>query len=182
MPRRPAQATFFNHRAFEHYNRREHGGTIGHGRRKRERPLDPRKPLHVVLRSETAKGPQSLLHSKNERRVKHLVYETARKQGVRVFRYANAGNHLHIVVQAKHRRSYQNFLRAVTGLIARAVTGAQKGVKKGKFWQSLAYSRVVNWGRELKNVKFYLIMNELEGLGIWSRQWHVPRRGPRPDT
>lgn len=179
MPRRPAQTTFFANRAFEHYNRREHGGTIGQGRRKRERPLDARRPLHFVLRSEQAKGPWSLLHSKNERRVKHLVYHHARKQGLRVFRYANAGNHLHIIIQGPNRVAYQNFLRTVTGLIARAITGAQKGIKKGKFWHSLAYSRVVSWGRELRNVQFYLIMNELEGLGIWSRTW-ITKKASRP--
>ncbi|MCM2324780.1 MAG: hypothetical protein NDJ90_16090, partial [Oligoflexia bacterium] len=69
-------------------------------------------------------------------------------------------------------------LRALTGTLARTVTGAKKGVKKGKFWDTLAYSRVVTWGREFKNVGFYVIMNELEGLGIWSRKFAVKARAP----
>ncbi|MCM2279415.1 MAG: hypothetical protein NDJ89_15175, partial [Oligoflexia bacterium] len=59
----------------------------------------------------------------------------------------------------------------LTGTIARTITGARKGVRKGRFWDALAYSRVVTWGRELKNVSIYVIMNELEGQGIWSRHW-----------
>ncbi|MCM2280197.1 MAG: hypothetical protein NDJ89_19185, partial [Oligoflexia bacterium] len=64
----------------------------------------------------------------------------------------------------------------LTGTIARTITGARKGVRKGRFWDALAYSRVVTWGRELKNVSIYVIMNELEGLGIWSRKLRAKGR------
>ncbi|MCM2279935.1 MAG: hypothetical protein NDJ89_17820, partial [Oligoflexia bacterium] len=76
---------------------------------------------------------------------------------------------------------FQAYLRALTGTIARTITGARKGVRKGRFWDALAYSRVVTWGRELKNVSFYVVMNELEGQGIWLRRWSAQRNraGPR---
>jgi hypothetical protein len=44
--------------------RAEHGGSIRQGRRKLARPVDPKRPLHVVLRSEKAKGDLSLLRGK----------------------------------------------------------------------------------------------------------------------
>jgi REP element-mobilizing transposase RayT len=183
---RAAQASFLKHPAFRHLDRREHGGKLYQGMRKRERILDPGKPLHVVLRSKRATGDWSLLDPAHERRIGHLVRQCARRQGVRIFRYANAGNHLHLVIQARRRKNYQDFLRLVGGLVARAVTGARKGRRIGKFWDALAYSRVVTWGRELRNVSFYVLMNELEGLGIWWRRWsqrarlHASRAGPRP--
>ncbi|MCM2279939.1 MAG: hypothetical protein NDJ89_17840 [Oligoflexia bacterium] len=48
-------------------------------------------------------------------------------------------------------------------------------------WNTLAYSRVVTWGRELRNVSFYVIMNELEVLGVCFRDWNARRNraGPR---
>ncbi|MCM2324424.1 MAG: transposase [Oligoflexia bacterium] len=133
--------------------------------------MDPRLPLHVILRSQKAKGAWSLLAAKNEKRVKHLTYALADRFHVKIYRYVNAGNHLHLVIKAKDKDGFKAYLRALTGTLARTVTGAKKGVKKGKFWDALAYSRVVTWGPELENVSFYVIMNELEGLGVWSRKF-----------
>ncbi|MCM2279536.1 MAG: transposase [Oligoflexia bacterium] len=170
MPRKSAQQLdFLKTPAFRGLARREHGGRLGEGRRKTARPMSPRLPLHVVLRSEKAKDDWSLLRVKHEKRVKNLVFGFAKRFHVKVYRYANAGNHLHLVLKAKSKDGFQAYLRALTGTIARTITGARKGVRKGRFWDALAYSRVVTWGRELKNVSFYVIMNELEGLGIWSR-------------
>ena len=72
----------------------QHGGILSKGRRKTARPMDPKRPLHLVLRSSRAKGPWSLLHPKNERRVKHELEVTSAKYGIRVYRFANVGNHL----------------------------------------------------------------------------------------
>jgi hypothetical protein len=72
-------------------------------------------------------------------------------------------------MEVKRRGHFQNFLRTLTALIARAVTGAKKGYPKGKFWSSLAYSRTVTWGREFKRVALYLDRNELETLGLLTR-------------
>ena len=179
---RARQTSFLTHEtfhaAFRHLARREHGGTLSQGRRKRERPLDPRRPLHVILRSTRAKDGWSMLRARHERRIKHLVHAVARHHGVRIYRFANSGNHLHLVIHATKREGYQNYLRSLSGLIARAVTGARKGHAKGRFWDALAYSRVVEWGRDLKNLNFYVILNELEGLGIWSRRF---RGKPQPN-
>lgn len=49
------------------------------------------------------------------------------------------------------------------------MTGARKGDRKAKFWDALAYSRVVAWGRDYFNSYYYVIQNELESLGVWSR-------------
>ncbi|MCM2323512.1 MAG: transposase [Oligoflexia bacterium] len=175
-----AQLDFLKTPTFRELSRREHGGRLGEGRRKTARPMSPRLPLHVILRSTKAKGDWSLLKSKHEKRVKHLTYALARKFHVKVYRFANAGNHLHLVLKAKHKDGFKAYLRALTGTLARTVTGAKKGVKKGKFWDTLAYSRVVTWGREFKNVSFYVIMNELEGLGVWSREFAAKARAPGP--
>jgi len=55
----------------------QHGGELTRGRRKTARPLDPKRPVHLVLRSSRAKGPWSLLHPKNERRVRRVLDVTA---------------------------------------------------------------------------------------------------------
>lgn len=156
---------------FKSNYRTEHGGDLGKGRRKLYRPFDPRRPLHLTLRSDRARGTWSLLDQKNERRVRHIVYRFARKNGVKIYKYANSGNHLHLLVQSKRHEDFKAFLKTITGLIARAVTGARKSHATGKFWGALAWSRVVNWGRDFRGVLDYILMNEMEAAEVWRRGW-----------
>lgn len=143
----------------------EHGGSLRRGKRKIIRPLDPKRPLHVVLRSLRAKGEWSLNHRKNRAVVSAVVYEEAHKSGVIVQHFANVGNHLHIVICGPTRKAIQRFLRVVPGQIAMKVMKAAKGAARGRFWEKLAYSRVVSWGRELKAVLKYVSLNLIEGQG-----------------
>ncbi len=107
-----------------------------------------------------------MLKRGNRARVHQLVDETASKYGLRVHRFSNVGNHLHLLVSTKTRRGFQSFLRVLTGAIAFAITGARKGNPIGKFWDKLAFSRVLSWGREFQRLAHYFIKNDLESLGI----------------
>jgi len=55
----------------------------------------------------------------------------------------NVGNHLHLLARARRRADFQSFLRDLGGSLAIAVTGARKGNRIGRFWDKLAWSRVV---------------------------------------
>jgi hypothetical protein len=105
----------------------------------------------------------------------------ALRHGVKVYEYANAGNHVHLLLRARRRSEFQAFLRAFAGLAARLVTGARRGRPVGKFWDELAYSRVIHWGREFVLVREYVIQNELESLGrVPYRPRHPRRRSRKP--
>ncbi len=150
----------------------DHGGDIGQGRRKERRPFDPKRPLHVVLRSTRARGEWSLLRPRNVERVEQELARAAKKYEVKLYRSVNVGNHLHLLVQARKRQDFQSFLRVVSGRIAMLVTGARKGVAIGRFWDRLAYSRVVGWGREFDVLRKYLVKNLFESKGFWNRKQH----------
>jgi REP element-mobilizing transposase RayT len=143
----------------------EHGGDVLEGRRKLSRPFSPRCSLHVVLRSPRARGHWSLLHRRNRAKVDRLVYTWARAKHVKVYRYANVGNHLHLLLRAESREALQRFLKTFAGLAARAVTGARKGVRHGKFWEKTAYSRLVPGGA-FRAICAYLDKNKLEAIGF----------------
>jgi hypothetical protein len=96
------------------------------------RPLSSKQALHVVLRSEFAQGEHSLL--RHERVIRNLLLKQGRRHGVKVYRVANAGNHLHLLVRFTKRRGLQNFLRGSCGLIARKVLGAERG--RAKRWDT----------------------------------------------
>ncbi len=147
--------------------RLQHGGDIRKGRRKLARPVDTKRPMHLVLRSTRAKGRWSLLAPGNGRMVRKLVFALAGPSEVRVYDFANSGNHIHLLVRARTRRGFQRYLRALTGLLARQITGARRGQRIGKFWDALAFSRVVSWGRDYSQAKKYLGLNRLEAMGGW---------------
>src|SRR4051812_8476942 len=102
--------------------RKEHGGSLAKGHRKERRPIDPKKPIHIVFRSSLAKGDLSFLRFKQARVIEAKVYELAKASGVKIYRYANAGNHLHLL--ALPGRNYRDFLRAVGARVAQITTGA----------------------------------------------------------
>jgi len=103
----------------------------------------------------------------------------ARRFGVRIYEYANAANHLHLVVRARCRLAAQSFLRAFAGVVARIVTGARRGHRVGKFWDWLAYSRIIAWGRDFVGLRAYILKNELETSGQVPYQARTRRKAPR---
>jgi REP element-mobilizing transposase RayT len=142
-----------------------HGHDLHKGRRKLFRPMDPKKTLHLVFRSERAKGNWSLRRFKHIEHIKRLTYFLATRNRVKIIEYANGGNHLQLLVHAKDRNAFKRFTRTLTGLIARLVTGAKKGNAVGKFWDALFFSRVLEWGRDYFTVKSYVIQNDREASG-----------------
>jgi REP element-mobilizing transposase RayT len=151
-----------------------HGGSSREGRRKIARPIDPKRPMHVSLKATSACGHLSLLHTSNAKRVQGKVSALATRYRIRVYQYANSGNHLHVLISGKTRRSIQNFMKALASQIAQLVTGARKGKAFGKFWDSTFFSRVVSWGRDFTGVRFYVLKNELEAEG-WTEHDRVRR-------
>jgi REP element-mobilizing transposase RayT len=159
--------------------RTEHGGDIRRGRRKLERPVSVRQPMHVTLHSDRARGDWSML--RHQRSVREALRVCAGRSGVKIYDFANVGTHLHLLVRARQRPAFQSFLRSFAGLVARAVTGARRGrpVTGGRFWSALAWSRVVTWGREYWNVRRYIFHNQIEatsGPGIRHAFEHGPPR------
>ena len=140
-----------------------HGGTLRAGRRKVARPLDRKKPLHLVLKSSLAKGKYSLLNAKHRLRVEDIIRERAKRDGLKIHGFENMGNHIHAVVSFQNRDGFRKFLRVISGLIARLVTGAQRGKAFGKrFWDQLAFTRVVNGQSDFKSLMNYLKKNDIE--------------------
>ena len=86
---------------------------------------------------------------------------------MKVHRFANVGNHLHLLVQVPSRRAWQAFIRVLSGAVAFLVTGTRKGRGLArKFWDSLVFSRLVSWGREYRTLEIYFVKNLLESLGF----------------
>lgn len=144
--------------------RRTHGGVPSKGRRKLVRPFAKNKWIHLILKSHRAKGAWSLLHPKHKIFIDKTIQEKAKKFGIHVDQSVNVGNHLHIKLKSSNKEQFQKFLKALTCLIARHVTGAKKGHPKGKFWQGLAFTRILSSYFEERQLDGYLNGNEIEAL------------------
>jgi hypothetical protein len=120
--------------------------------------------MHVILRSSRARRDWSMLKRAEE--VDALVRKLAHRYRVRLHKFANVGNHLHLLVQVKRKEDFQNFLRVLAQGLMFLLTGARKGNPVGKFWDALAFSRVVEWGRDWRGMLAYLDKNLLEARGF----------------
>lgn len=149
-----------------------HGGEHTLGKRKARRPFDPKQALHVVLRSSKARGSWSMLQDRNAAHIHAFTYRLANRWGVRIYRFANVGNHIHLLIRARSRAVFQRFIRELSGTIAIIVTGAKKAspLKKNSqnrgFWDHLVFTRIVHFGRDYEQVARYLIKNLFEGAGV----------------
>lgn len=92
--------------------------------------------------------------------------DCAERFDVKIHAYANVGNHIHLAVQVRHRRDLQSFMRVFAQRVMFQVTGACKGNPQGRFFDTIAYTRAVKWGREFQILKRYIWKNTMEALGF----------------
>lgn len=151
-----------------------HGGVSLKKRRKIKRPLAPNVPTHLVLKSRKARGELSFI--KNKKIVEDLLKQKSRKFFVEVLDFVNMGNHLHLKVRFKDPKKFQQFLKSFTALLARKITGAKKGKKFGKFWDGLAFTRVITSKFEEMQLTGYFECNHIEReVGQKQRDFYLTR-------
>lgn len=142
----------------------QYGGDYNKGKAKTYRPLSTKKPLHVTLRSSRAVGDLAL--SKNRGKIQKILGSQATRWGIRIYKYSINSNHIHLVLLGKSREGIRNFFRSFAGLVARAVTKAERGKRFGKFWDRTLWSRVAYWGEAFHALKGYVVRNVLESRGV----------------
>lgn len=166
------QQTFLPKTKLKYLKARTHGGEAMKNRRKDKRPLIPGAATHLCLKASKAKGQLSFY---NHKKVVHaLMKNKARKFFVEILDFVNMGNHLHIKVRFKDPKRFQQFLKSYTSLLARMITGARRGQPFGKFWDGLAYTRVLTSAFEELSLRGYFEANHREReLGWQERKFYL---------
>lgn len=132
----------------------EFGGSLHKkGKRKIQRVLDSRRPMHLVLKSK-----KSISLFKNKHNLLGILKKQAKAFGIKIYSHSLQKDHWHLCIKITNRRLYRGFIRALTGITARRLG---KGI-----WRLCPYSRVVNWGRDFLTVLDYLLLNECEALEV----------------
>ena len=145
----------------------EHGGNLHRGRRKAKRPLNPKLPLHLVLKSSNAKG--RFVFSPGNKRLSDLIQNFAGKFEIRIYDKAINFSHIHLCIKIKDRNSYLRFIRAVTAAITKLLK-APKG-----FFDLLPYTKAVTWGRQLKVLYSYIAKNRGQAKSRCEMPWQLRR-------
>jgi hypothetical protein len=85
----------------------------------------------------------------------------------------------------KTREGFQNFFRVLCGLLARKITGAERGkALKKRFFDLIIFSRIVEWGKAFRTMKNYVWKNQLEaeGLIFYTPRGKTKARAPTAST
>lgn len=143
------------------------GGSLLKSHPKCKRPLDSKLPIHIVLRA-TRSG---MRRPKAFRTIAQIITQTARKNNIAIYKMANVGNHIHLLVRVKVLRKWSAFIRELSGRIAALMRGIL-GLKKGEtFWIFRPFTRIVRgWQKAFQIVKEYVQLNILEAEGCISRK------------
>ena len=165
---------------FDHFKDekiKEFGGSLlKKSHAKKARPISVKKSMHVVLKSSRATGSRSL--KRQSRKIDRTVNLQGCKHGVKVYKVGNGGDHLHLVLKPMSRRAFNAFIRSITGLIARIITGRQRGAGAGgsAFWEQRPYSKIIEWGRQFRWTMSYLMKNDLQTFGFLDYRQEPPTR------
>lgn len=147
--------------------RKSHGGELAVGKRKSARPIVTKRAMHLVMRAECARGPLSFLRKQNAKFIRETIRALSERHAVKVYEFANSGNHLHLLLRARTRGGFKSFLRALSGTIAMRIGGGRKGrASTSRFWTLSAFTRIVEWGRAFTIARGYVVQNTLEALGL----------------
>ena len=137
------------------------GGSLLKGNPKGRRPLHSKLPIHLTLRAR-----KSVLRTpKNFGAVEQTIKQVAGKHGVRIYKHANVGNHLHLAIKIPPVRRWAAFIREITGRIALLCR------LEGGLWMFRPHTRIIRgWRKAFSLIKEYIELNQAEADG------HIDRR------
>ncbi len=166
MARRRAKQLEFIGRGLQR-PRNEFGGSLLKGNPKTKRPLDSKLPIHVVLRASRS----GMRLPKTVGIVSEILKEASRKYGVTVYRFANVGNHLHLLIKVSRIQMWAPYIRELCGRIAQQVRAVIGLAAEERFWLFRPFTRIVRgWQKAFKSVCDYVYLNRLEAEGFISRK------------
>lgn len=132
----------------------EFGGSLQIGRRKSKRTLTTKKPIHMTIKGDPKNSGPLMKH---EKVINQEIKRWASKFAIRVYDFGIEKNHIHFAMKISSRENYNKFIRALTSRIAQLL----------KFKFTLRpFTKILEWGKQFKNVLKYTIQNKEEALGI----------------
>jgi REP element-mobilizing transposase RayT len=137
------------------------GGSLQLGKRKSQRPLSIKKPVHLVFRTEEKR--HKILFSPKDKYILKLIRDSAGRYQIRIYNFALNWNHLHFVILVPSREAYKNFVRFLTSQIV-AHFSKKHGKKLKGLFSLRPFTRIVSWGQDFRRVCNYVAANIYESF------------------
>lgn len=131
----------------------EFGGSLLVNKRKSERILALKKPVHLTLKGDI-RNSGSLLHK--TKYIKEQIEKWSYKFDIKVYDFSINSNHIHFCAKISSRDNYKKFIKALTGRLAQ--------VLKFKFIVR-PFTKIISWGRQFKRLLEYIVQNHEEATG-----------------
>ncbi|MGZ5280101.1 MAG: transposase [Pseudobdellovibrionaceae bacterium] len=141
----------------------EFGGSLLAGKRKSQRPLSVKAPIHLVLKAD-----QKGIFSPSNQSLAKLIRRTAQQFDIHLYDLAINWSHIHFLIRIRSREDYVAFVRALTSLITQGVKKSRPRLTK--IFSLRPFTRILKWGRDLKGVFNYLKLNQMESFGLIQRK------------
>ena len=161
--KKPKQLQF----AFEKMNQKNlktFGGETLIGKRKTARPLSDKKPIHLVLRSDSVKA-----FTPRNKSLKRLIYNLAEKYSIKIYELALNHTHIHFVIKLKDKELYKFFIRELTSKMALAIRKKLPNVKT--ILSLRPWTRILECRKDFETAINYVILNIEESMG-----WVIGRK------
>ena len=145
-------------RLFKDPNQKEFGSDLSKGKRKAQRPISLKTPMHLILKSETIVKNGGF--KKIEGKIYKEIHFFASRFNVQIFALAIHHNHIHLLILTTTRQSYISFVRALNGTLVKKLN------LPPQLFTKTPYTRIVGWGKDFENVKKYILRNRFESQGM----------------
>lgn len=133
------------------------------GKRKEARPLSTKNPLHLILKSEKARGIFSFINHRSS--IESAIAKTSVRFKIKVYDKSVNNNHIHLVISFKSRANYKAWIRTLTAEIVRIIARKTKKILR-EFFTQRPYTKIISWGRQFKTVLEYQVLNQMEYFGL----------------
>lgn len=134
--------------------RKPNGGKSGVSHLRRAQ-FPSRHPVHVTMRTLPRAG--FLRAGKRYRLIERALREARELHGVRLVHFSVQGNHLHLLVEATHKRALARGMQGLAIRIARALNRVAR--RKGRVFADRFHSRALSTRREVANALGYVLRN-----------------------
>jgi REP element-mobilizing transposase RayT len=123
------------------------------------------RPHHITVR--VARGTWNLRSQRCFRPIRAALGAVNERGGVRVVHFSVQHNHVHLIVEAKDRRTMSNAMRALLIRVARGINRVM-GVR-GRRFDGRYHEHVLRTPTETRNALRYVIRNRAHHLDQWGK-------------
>ncbi len=142
--------------------KKEFGGSLLEGKRKAERPLSTKHPLHLILKSSC-----SGVFNPGNISLEKLIRSQAKKFGIKIYELALNWSHIHFILKIESRKDYNKFIRSLTAALAKRIRKLKPHLEV--IFDLRPFTRIISWGRDFKRVLEYALLNQMEAFGLVKR-------------